>query len=328
MNTNIKLKLTGMAFSLKKKDVLVTGADGFIGSHLVRRLLAEGANVHVFVVNKNKSLRLTDISEKLIFWPCDITEYRSVRHCVKKSKPEIIFHLAALRNVSRDFRLAQQMIDVNIRGTANFLRAIKEENIDLNCFINTGTCEEYGDGRVPFKEEQREQPISPYSASKVAVTHLCQMIAKTMGLPIMTLRLFLTYGPAQDEDLFVPSLIRHCLKGKDFPMTSGGQAREFIYVSDIIDAYVASAFFYQKAIGEVINIGSGVEYRIVDVARRIIKMMGSPIKLLRGVVPQRKGEAKHFFCSNTKARKLLGWRPKVGLKEGLEKTIEWYRNSS
>jgi UDP-glucose 4-epimerase len=207
------------------------------------------------------------------------------------------------------------------------LHAIIEEKTALECFVNTGASEEYGDGLVPFREDQREIPVSPYSASKVAATYFCQMLHKSMGLPIITLRLFLTYGPYQDTNMFIPSLIQHCLERKDFPMTEGDQTREFNYVDDIVEAYLLAAT-NPNVIGEIINIGNGIEYSIRDVAEKIVNMMGNPIQLLIGALPKRAGETNHFFCNNEKAQKLLGWSPQIGLDEGLERTINRYKKFS
>lgn len=313
---------------LNAKRVLVTGATGFIGSHLVRRLYKEGAEVHVLLRKGSNKFRIEDILDDLIRWYGDLTDYRSLCSCIKDSNPQIIFHLATFRNVERDIQLFDSMIDTNVKGTVNLLRSIIEHNIEIECFINTGTCEEYGDASAPFHEDKREKPVSPYSASKVAATYFCQMIYKTMGLPIVTLRPFLAYGPYQDADvMFIPSLINHCLGGKDFPMTEGDQTREFNYIDDIVDAYIL-ATECQDVAGEIINIGNGIEYRLKDVAEKIVKMMGNPIRLLVGAIPKRAGETEHFFCSNEKAGKLLGWRPKTTLDVGLRKTIKWYENRS
>jgi len=162
--------------------------------------------------------------------------------------------------------------------------------------------------------------------SKVAATHLGQMLYRTSGLPVVTLRPFLVYGPGQGTDMFVPSLIRHCLQKKDFRMTSGDQTRDFVYIDDVIDAYLRAAFS-SSAIGEVINIGSGTEYRIRDIAEIILQKMGNPIRLIIGAIKKRQGEADHFFCSNKKAHDVLGWSPKTGINEGLDKTIAWFRDS-
>jgi len=223
--------------------------------------------------------------------------------------------------------LMNEMIDTNVKGTVNLLRAILDNDVSLDNFINTGTCEEYGDSPVPFREDKKEAPVSPYSASKVSATYFCQMIHKTKGLPIVTLRPFLSYGGYQStETMFIPSLIRHCLEGKDFPMTKGVQTREFNYIDDVVDAYILTALS-KAAIGEIINIGNGIEYRIKDVAKKIVSLMGNPINLLYGAKSERAGEAQHFFCNNQRARRVLGWEPTTGLDEGLAKTIAWYRDN-
>ncbi len=311
--------------SLKGKTFLTTGASGFIGSHLIRKLLEKDARVHVFLKKDSNLSRIEDILGSLKIWHGDIMDLPSIRSCIRNSRPEIICHLAAVTNVQRNIELIDPAIDINIKGTINLIRALIEENISIERFINSGSSEEYGNGNAPFTEEQREIPVSPYSASKVAATHFCQMLNKTMGLPIVTLRPFLIYGPRQDANMFIPSLISHCLRGKDFPMTKGDQTRDFCYITDVVDAFIAAAC-RPRAAGEVINIGSGIEYRIREVAERVVNIMGNPIKLLVGALPKRAGEARHFFCNNKKAKKLLGWSPQIGLEEGLEKTIGWYRN--
>ena len=312
--------------SLKNKRVFVTGATGFIGSHLARRLLKEGLEVHVLLRKNSSQFRIKDIIRNLIVWYGDLTDYPSIRSCIRDLRPQIVFHLATHRNVKRELELIDSMTDVNVKGTANLLKALIDEKIELGCFVNTGTCEEYGDSPAPFREDQREMPVSPYSASKVGATHLCQMIFKTMGLPVTTLRPFLTYGPYQDTDMFIPSLIHHCIERSDFPMTEGDQTREFNYVDDIVEGFILAATS-RNAIGEIINIGNGVEYRVKDVAEKIVKMMDNPVRLLIGALPKRPGETSHFFCNNEKAKRILGWFPKVSLDEGLERTINWYTKS-
>src|SRR4030042_4163903 len=257
---------------LSSKVVLVTGAAGFIGSHLTRQLLERGAEVHILLRKNTDQFRIQDFLEYLTIWYGDLKDFQGICSCIRGSKPQIIFHLASIRNVNRTPELIEPMIDINIKGTLNLLRGVIEEQIALECFVNTGSSEEYGDGPVPFVEDQRELPVSPYSASKVAATYFCQMFSKSMGLPVITLRPFLTYGPDQDTDMFIPSLIQHCLEGKDFPMTQGDQTREFNYINDIVEAYLLAACRPQAA-GEVINIGNSVEYRIKDVAEKIVDMM-------------------------------------------------------
>jgi len=317
------LDMKGKSY-LRDRTVLVTGASGFIGSHLAERLIEEGAEVHVLNQRDCDLFRLREVASRLTMWTGDLTDDSSVGSCIRGAKPQVVFHLATVRNVERDLKLASEMIDTNVKGTVTLIRTITEENIPLERFINTGTCEEYGDGRVPFQEDMREIPVSPYSASKVAATYFCRMIHKTMNTPIITLRPFLAYGPKQDNDMFIPSLIRHCLTQQDFLMTVGDQTREFNYVGDIVDAYILAAGC-DRAVGEIINIGNGQEYKILDVAEMIVRMIGNPIRLRTGALPKRAGETEHFFCSNQKAKTILGWKPKTPLDEGLKKTINWYR---
>jgi nucleoside-diphosphate-sugar epimerase len=311
-------------YSFHGKRVFVTGAAGFIGSHLVRRLVNVGAEVHIYLKNNSSIFRINDVIKRLYLWHGDMTDYKSVCLSFREIRPDIVFHLAVFRNVERDSELIEPMFEINLRGTANLLMAIEEEKINLECFVNTGTCEEYGDGPVPFEEAQRESPVSPYSASKVAATYLCQMFFKTKGLPVVTLRPFLTYGSYQSPDMFVPSVICSCIRGENFSMTQGDQTREFNYIDDIIDAYILVPG-RKNVIGEIINIGNGVEYRVKEIGEKIIRMMGSKNQLFVGSLPKRPGEARNFFCSNEKAKRLLGWNPKTSLDEGLTKTIEWYR---
>ncbi len=310
----------------KNKKILITGANGFIGSYLAAKLLKEGALVHGFVMRNTSQARIRGLGKSIKIYEGDLTEYKAVSSCIKKIKPQIIFHLAALRVITRDLKLIDSMIKVNVKGTFNLLQAVADEKIELERFLNTGTCEEYGDGPTPFNEGQREIPVSPYSASKVSATYFCQMLYKTMGLPIVTVRPFLTYGCTQDLDLFIPSLIYSCLKGKDFYMTAGDQTREFNYIDDIVEGFMLAGV-KPKAIGEIINIGNGQEYKIREVAEKIIQMTGNPIKLYFNAMPKRIGEAKHFFCDNTKAKQILGWKPMVSLDGGLRRTIEWFKNN-
>jgi UDP-glucose 4-epimerase len=313
-----------MKSTIRNKTLLVTGATGFIGSHLTRKLLSEGADVHILLKKTSNPFRIKEIAGDITFWHGDIRKYSEVSLCLRNVQPRVIFHLAALRDVNRDPELIEEMIDINLKGTMNLLRGVINEKITIDCFVSTGSSEEYGDGPTPFNEEQRETPVSPYSASKVAATYFSQMFYKTMQLPVVILRPLLTYGPYQDTDMFIPSLIQHCLERKDFLMTKGDQTREFNYVDDIVDAYLFAAES-PGAAGEVINIGNGIEYRIRDVAEKIVRMMGNPIQLKIGALLKRPGETKHFFSNNMKAKRLLGWSPKTALDEGLEKTITWYR---
>ncbi len=314
-----------MTNDFKNLPVLISGADGFIGSHLTKELVSLGAKVNVFIEPDESAWRIKEFLPKIRVYRADITDFNSVNKAVKEARPLKIYHLAAKVDVDRSPELIDEMIETNLKGTLNILKALRNSQCDFDCFINTGTCEEYGNGEVPFQESQRENPISAYSSSKLAATNFCQMLYKTQKLPIVTLRPFLTYGPYQINDMLISSLVRKCLLNESFEMTKGEQSRDFNYVSDIVAGYL-KASVTEAAIGEIINLGSGREYRITEVAHLIVKLTETKIRPTIGKLPYRSAETMHFYCSNEKARCLLNWQPKVSLEEGLKKTIHWYKD--
>ncbi len=314
-----------MITTLRNTRVLVTGISGFIGSHLARRLVAEGAEVHGLVRNSSNLWRIHDLNNQINLHYVDLRDFGAVTKVAQDIKPQKVFHLAAYVNVSRSLEVIDEMVEVNIKGTLNLLRALDRTGYD--CFINTGTCEEYGDNPAPFREDQIPNPVSTYSASKTCTTIFCRMLHKIKGLPVITLRPFLTYGPGQESNMLIPALIEKAIKGEAFEITEGEQTREFNYVDDIADGFVRASIT-PRAIGEIINIGNGLEYKVRDVVAMILELMNRPIKPKFGALAYRPGEAWHFYCDNTKARELLGWEPKVNLEDGLKMTINWSRKHS
>ncbi|MBN2463324.1 MAG: SDR family NAD(P)-dependent oxidoreductase [Dehalococcoidia bacterium] len=317
-----------MTGGLRNTRALVTGVSGFIGSHLARRLVREDAEVHGLARADSNLWRLEDIKDEIIIHHSDIRDFTTTRTIVAAIKPQKIFHLAAYVDTTRSPEVINEMVEVNLRGTLNLLRALNWINYD--CFINTGASEEYGDNPAPFREDQIPNPSSPYSASKVSATAFCQTLHKTHGAPIITLRPFLTYGPGQEGNMLIPSLIKKTIMNEEFEMTKGEQTREFNYVDDIVDAYIRASII-PRAIGEIINIGNGLEYKVIGVVKMVLRLMESSLKPRVGALDYRHGEAWHFFCDNTKAKEILGWQPAVNLEDGLKNTINWsrihYKNS-
>ncbi len=304
-------------------SVLITGAGGFIGSHLAERLTAVGASVTALVRPGSDLWRIHDMPG-LRLMPVDLADAEAVRRCIVDVRPKKTFHLASVTNVDREPKLNLRMIDVNLKGLIHIVNALEDEEIDFDCLVNCGTCEEYGDNPAPFHERQRENPVSPYSASKVAATHFCGMLHKTRGLPLLTVRPFLTYGPRQTNHMLIPSLIRRCLAAENFDMTPGEQTREFNYVDDIVDGFLAAGRT-PAAIGRVINLGSGKEHRIRYVAELVRDLTNSKSQLNFGRISYRPGETMHFYSDSNLAREILGWESKTELSAGIEKTITWYR---
>lgn len=311
--------------SWKDKSVLVTGAGGFIGSHLVKRLLAEGSRVHALLERGCSPWRIQDCLDRLVVWESDITDLTSLQSVLSRSDPQVVFHLAALVDVSRSWDLVQPMINTNIMGTVNLLTALRQGQCEV-C-VHTSSSEEYGDALPPLKENQREFSLSPYSFSKLSSTMFCQMAAKIFDLPLAIVRLFPTYGPFQESSMFIPSAIGALLRTKEFNMSPGEQKREFNYVDDVVEAYLKVACC-REARGEVFNVGNGIPYRIRDVVEIIRKLVGGDTTVNLGAIPYRKGEGMECFGNSEKLRQLTGWAPKVSLEEGLQFTVEWYKSYS
>lgn len=306
------------------RRVLVTGAEGFIGSHLVKRLLKEGALVHALVRKGSSLWRIEDCVDRRAVLETDITDPASLQSAVSPIKPQVVFHLAALIDVSRAWELIEPLVRTNVMGTINLLESLRDT--PPHAFIHTGSSEEYGDAPSPLPETRRESPISPYSFSKVAATHLCQMVARTFGLPVTVVRLFPVYGPSQDGSMFIPSAINDLLQKKVFKMSPGEQLRDFTYVDDVVEAYLKVACC-PAALGEVLNVGSGIAYRVRDVMEIIRTLIGGTATVEVGALPCRKGEGREIFCDNRRIRELTGWSPRVSLEEGLRRTVEWYKTA-
>ena len=285
----------------------------------MRRLLkTEASSLHGFFLGEHVLLDGLDLDLHEV----DLTDPDATKAAIDAIKPEVVFNLAAMVNVARDVKLAGKLFAVNTQGPINLVTACAEHG--FTSFVHVGTCEEYGDNPTPFTEDQVPNPVSPYSASKVAATYFFRMLHKTQGLPVTVVRPFLTYGPHLRNRMLTTMLVKAGLRGESLKMTPAEQTREFNYVEDIVDGFVLAAQA-PAAEGEIINIGCGEEVQIAEFARLMMDLFEGQLNVELGALPYRPGETWHFYCSNEKARRLLGYAPKVGLREGLQRTIEWYR---
>jgi nucleoside-diphosphate-sugar epimerase len=307
------------------KRVLVTGAEGFIGSHVVKRLLQEGAVVHALVKPGSSLWRIRECINQLTVLEADITDAASLQSNIPHLKPQMVFHLAALVDVSRSWELIAPLVQTNLVGTINLISAVRET--PLEAFLHASSSEEYGDAPSPIPESQRESPISPYSFSKAAAAHVCQMAARTFDLPVIVARLFPVYGPFQEGSMFIPSAIRDLLTNREFRMSPGEQEREFTYVDDVIEAYLRLAHC-PDARGEVINVGSGIPHKMKEVIDLIRACLEEEVSIQMGALPYRTGEGMRCYCDNRKLKRLTGWEPRVSLPEGLRRTVDWYKTRS
>ena len=303
--------------------VLVTGASGFIGSHLTRRLVGDGADVHAVTsaVSSVYPTRLLDVRDDITLHEANVNDPGAMRTLAGRAEPEYVFHLAAYTHVGKSWDRIDECTQTNVAGTLNLLRAL--EGTDYRRFVYTGTSEIYGGIDVPFREDAAVEPCSPYAVSKYAAERFCRMLQRGRGWPIVLLRPFNAYGPAQSPDRVVPEVIVRALEGRELHMTMGTQTREFNFVADVVDGFVRAAVA-PNIEGEVLNLGCGEEVAIADVAATILDLMGNPIEAKLGALPERPIEIPRMYSDNTKARQMLEWEPSVSLDEGLRRTIEWY----
>ena len=309
-------KLTG-------KRVLVTGATGFIGSHLTRRLVAEGAHVSAFLRATSDRRSLADVLDSVSVHEVDICDADAVSRASARIRPEIVFHLAAI-GMSEPFISPQVAMRVNVHGTLHLLEAARQ--LGVQRFVHTGTAYEYGDaasGNAPGKEGL--DPINIYAASKAAAWAFVRMYARTYGFPTVTMRLFYVYGPGQPPKTLLPSAVCAALEGRDFPMTPGEQMRDLVFVSDVVEGYLRAATAAGVE-GASIDLGTGLAWTIRQVVSRLFELADSQAKPLVGALPYRPGETMKQVADTRAARDLLGWQATTLLEDGLRQTVEWYRH--
>ncbi len=242
---------------------------------------------------------------------------------VERAAPEVVFHLGAYTHVGKSWDRVEECIDTNIHGTVNLLQALART--DYRRFVYTSTSEVYGDIPVPFREDAVVNPLSPYSVSKYAGERFCRMLHLGRSWPVVILRPFNAYGPAQSPDRVIPEIIVKALRKERLAMTQGHQTREFNYVEDLVDGFVRGATA-EGVEGEVFNVGGGEEVSMREVAKTILDLMGNPIEPEFGARTERPTEIWSMRSDPAKARERLGLQPFRTLAEGLGPTIQWYRS--
>lgn len=310
-----------------KKKVLVTGAGGFIGSHLAERLCASGYSVKAFVrYNSGNSwgwLESSRCKEQIEIISGDIRDADIVRYAMRDV--EIVFHLAALVGIPYSYNSPEAYVETNIKGSLNILQAARD--LGVKKVIHTSTSEIYGTAQfVPITEDHPVSPQSPYAASKAAADFLALSFHRSFGLPVIVIRPFNTYGPRQSCRAVVPTIITQILEGKgELKLGSLHPTRDLAYVDDTVDGFFKAAAS-NKGIGEVINLGTGSEISIGGLAKLIAGILNSNIKIVSDEKRKRpeKSEVEQLLSDNSKASELLGWKPKFSLEGGIKKTIEWF----
>lgn len=309
------------------RTVLVTGAGGFIASHLVERLVNEGARVRAFVRYNARGdaglLRFLDprIYEELEIIPGDLRDTEMMQAAAKGV--DTIFHLGALIAIPYSYDHLREVVETNVIGTLNVLLAAREMNVRR--VIQTSTSEVYGTAQyAPIDEKHPLQAQSPYSASKIGADKISESLFHSFNLPVVTLRPFNTYGPRQSARAIIPTIITQVLTRDEVRLGSLDPVRDFTFVSDTVDGFVKAAIA-DDVLGEEINLGTGQMISIGELADLIFDLVGKKPRIMTDSQRLRppKSEVFKLQSNNTKARERLGWSPRVSLREGVQQTIEW-----
>ncbi|MDD5465397.1 MAG: NAD-dependent 4,6-dehydratase LegB [Candidatus Omnitrophica bacterium] len=313
-----------------RKKILITGADGFIGSHLTEFLIERDYDVRAFVYYNSfnswgwlDSLPDSKIKRIEVF-PGDIRDVHGVEKAMKSC--DIVFHLAALIAIPFSYQSPDSYADTNIKGTLNILQSARK--LDVKKIIITSTSEVYGTAQyVPIDEKHPLQAQSPYSATKIAADRLAESFYRSFKLPIVIARPFNTYGPRQSARAIIPAIITQLLAGaREIRLGNLVPTRDFNYVKDVCRAFLEIAGS-KKTIGEEINISSGIEVSVEELAKILVDKLNRRAKIIIDEERKRpKGsEVERLLGSNKKITSLTGWQPKYSLEKGLEETIIWFK---
>ena len=319
--------------NLKDHRILVTGADGFIGSHLTEELVRRGCDVRAFVLyNSFNSWGWLDhsppeIREKLDVFAGDVRDPNGVREAMRGCS--VVLHLAALIGIPYSYHSPDSYIDTNVRGTLNIVQAARE--LKVAKVVHTSTSEVYGTAKVvPITEEHPLQGQSPYSASKIGADHIAMSFYHAFDTPVAIIRPFNTYGPRQSARAVIPTVITQIANGlRKIKLGALHPTRDFSYIKDTVRGFIAVAES-EKSIGEMINIGSNFEVSIGETANLVAEVMGADIEIETDQVRLRpdKSEVERLWADNSKAKNLSGWEPryagKDGFRRGLFETVEWF----
>ncbi len=311
------------------KLVLVTGGMGFIGSHLVERLVREGARVRVLGRYNSRGhmgwLEDSPLKNEFEPWLGDIRDAEFVRLACQGV--DTVFHLAALIGIPYSYNAPQSYVDTNIQGTLNVLLASRGGGVSR--IVHTSTSEVYGTAlRVPIDEEHPLQGQSPYSATKIAADKLAESFFCSFGTPVVIARPFNTFGPRQSLRAVIPTIINQGLSGRKLQLGSLTPTRDFNFVDNTVDGFLAAAKA-EAAVGKTYNFGFGQEISIGELAAKISEILGIALEITTEEARLRPdtSEVNRLLADSSKAQRELCWKPAIGLREGLERTVAWFRES-
>jgi len=307
------------------RRILLTGGHGFIGSHLTRALLREGYEVGLLRRETSDLSRVREYGSRIFHYPADLRDPASVQGAVEAARPDAIVHLAMYYAVEHHPEELGVMMDTNVKGAIALLDACQDRRLSL--FLNTSTCAVYREKNEPLKETDPVSPQNLYALTKLQAEDACRFYNERLGVPTATLRLFPPYGPGDNERRLLPYTIRSLLEGQDIKLTTGLQEWDFVYVDDIVAAFLAALSKPEKAVeAGVLNVGTGYPHSVREVVSKVHEMTGSKGNLLWGAVEHRKNEVWYNSGSFRRIQSVLGWEPRYTLDEGLLRTIGWFRD--
>jgi len=301
------------------KRVLITGASGFIGANLTRRLLRDGYQVWLLLRENHQPWRVEEIVSACHVVPGDVADRDAVGRAFADARPEWVFHLAAYGAYSSQTGF-ERMAAVNLLGTAALLDASVESGVE--CFVQAGSSSEYGYKSEAARERDLLEPNSHYAVTKAAATHYCQFSARKSGMKAVTLRLYSIYGPWEEPTRLIPGLLIHGLQGEFPPLVSPLTARDFVYVDDAVDAFIRVADSHLPA-GSIYNVASGAQTTLEQVVSEARQLFGMTTEPDWGSMPARAWDTDRWVGDASAIQNATGWRAETNLREGLTRTLHW-----
>ena len=310
----------------KKRKILITGASGFLGSHVTRRMVQDGHDVHALMRPSSDYKNLDGLKGKFTAHRGDLGNKEALAEIIEHIKPDGVFHFAASMIQSGAHASCEELVDVNILGTLHLLEALDSTRYDF--FVYSGSFLEYGKKERPMKESDICEPIEFYGLTKLGGSLAVQQWGRLMHKPTIVLRLFTPYGPRMQEGRLVERLIKSALSKSEIAMTSPSIVRDFIFADDIADVCLEAAELAPTYKGEIFNLGSGVETNLEQLSELIFRLTGSSAKIRWGAYGNVVYDADTIVADMSKTWQHFSWRPRHTLEQGLQKTIQWIKSRS
>jgi len=306
------------------KRVLVTGATGFVGANLTRRLLVDGHEVHLLVRQGHDPWRIDDLRGEARAHEASLADAQALAATVARIRPDWVFHLAAHGAYPSQTDL-DVIVQTNLLGTINLVRACVASGCEA--FVNTGSSSEYGFQDHAPAETERLEPNSHYAVTKAAATLFCRYTAATADVPLCTLRLYSVYGPYEEPTRLIPTLVVRGLRGELPPLVNPRTARDYVHVDDVCDAYLLAAVGPHPESGAIYNVGTGVQTPLANVVATARRVLGIETEPAWNSMPPRRWDTAVWVSDPRRIQNVLGWRARWTFEQGFERVVDWFRDN-